>query len=261
MDATRLLDRPAGAGAALDRKSASATPEQLRSLAAQFESLLLTQMLSTMRSSMFGDENEGASGFGQGPLADALYSELGMALSQSGGFGLSESMLGPLLRESGGAAVANAPSAATAALAAAGLPLAPLSPSPSPPPVSSPFGWRRDPLTNETRFHKGADIAMPAGEPVPAARGGRVTFAGEMAGYGLTVLVDHGNDISTRYAHLSSISVEQGAAVAEGQTLALSGATGRATGPHLHIELLEKGIPVDPVGRLSLTGLSVRISD
>jgi murein DD-endopeptidase MepM/ murein hydrolase activator NlpD len=111
------------------------------------------------------------------------------------------------------------------------------------------------------RFHKGADIAMPIGEQVPAARGGRVTFAGELAGYGLTVVVDHGGDISTRYAHLSSLAVQGGDVVHEGQTLALSGASGRATGPHLHVELLEKGTPVDPVGRLSLTGLSVRISD
>src|SRR6185295_5693854 len=84
----------------LSPSSARQTPEQLKALAAQFESLLLNQMMTAMRSSMFDDKDED-SGFAKGPLADAMYSELSLALSRAGGFGLGESVLGPLMREAG----------------------------------------------------------------------------------------------------------------------------------------------------------------
>ena len=112
--------------------------------------------------------------------------------------------------------------------------------------MSSGYGWRKDPIDGHVKFHKGVDIAMPAGQDVPSARAGEVTFAGDVSGYGLTVVVKHDDRTSTRYAHLSEILVAPGDAVNAGQTIAHSGATGRATGPHLHFEVLEAGQAVDP---------------
>ena len=233
------------------------TPEQLRLLAAQFESMLLSQMFSQMRSSLFDDDNSDT-GFAKGPLGDAMYSELSQALSRAGGFGLGDSMMGPLMREAGGVM----PEAA----GGLGLPSSAMNPI-AMAPVSGPemrsalfdgaltssFGWRQHPISGGMKFHKGVDIAMPVGREVPAARAGEVSFAGEQGAYGLTVVVNHGNGVSTRYAHLSEIKVAPGDSVGDGQTIALSGATGRVTGPHLHFEVLENGEPVDPasgVGRL-----------
>src|SRR5688572_20978239 len=253
------------------------TPEQLRTLAAQFESLLLTQLLNTMRSSMFGDDAEDDSGFAKGPLADALYSELSVALGRAGGFGLGEAVMAPLLRQTGVGADAlrahdldssGAPSTwAVGTLTPDLLPLADPRPGPSdlsaPPSflsarVTSSYGWRHDPLDGALRLHKGTDLAMPIGQEVPAARAGRISFAGEMSGYGLTVLIDHGGGRATRYAHLSELSVKPGEVVVDGQVIARSGASGRATGPHLHFELLQDGQPVDPAGRLGLIGSAIQ---
>jgi murein DD-endopeptidase MepM/ murein hydrolase activator NlpD len=247
--------------------SARQTPEQLKALAAQFESLLLNQMMTAMRSSMF-DEDDKDAGFAKGPLADAMYSELSLALSRAGGLGLGSSVLGPLMRE-----VGTAPGTVGQTQGMA-LPLSILAPTVSSGSgllessdatssalprmdnalsrtlassrVSSQFGWRQDPLDGSMKFHKGTDVAMPIGQEVPAAMAGRVAFAGERSGYGLTVEVDHGNGLTTRYAHLSEVSVNAGDTVTEGQALAKSGATGRVTGPHLHFEVLDQGQPVDP---------------
>ena len=92
---------------------------------------------------------------------------------------------------------------------------------------------------------------MPVGHDVPAPQAGKVTFAGEQAGYGLTVILDHGNQMTTRYAHLSAISVAVGDQVETGQIIAQSGATGRATGPHLHFEVMESGKSVNPAEKLA----------
>ncbi|MEO8481930.1 MAG: peptidoglycan DD-metalloendopeptidase family protein [Acidobacteriota bacterium] len=274
---TNGIDQVDGAVSAPSPSSSSArqTPEQLKALAAQFESLLLNQMMAAMRSSMFDDDDKDA-GFAKGPLADAMYSELSLALSRAGGFGLSDSMLGPLMREAGTGAGAGAASAVlpsglslplsmttagnggfslpergneTSAMALPHLDN-PLSRTLSASRISSQFGWRQDPINGEMKFHKGTDIAMPVGQDVPAAMSGRVVYAGERSGYGLTVEVDHGNGLMTRYAHLSEVSVNVGDVVGDGQSLAKSGATGRVTGPHLHFEVLDQGQPVDPSNAL-----------
>jgi murein DD-endopeptidase MepM/ murein hydrolase activator NlpD len=247
------------------------TPEQLRALAAQFESLLLTQMMNAMRSSMFSDDDEDQNGgFATGPLGDAMYSELGLALSRAGGFGLTDSIMAPLMREAGEAGVSmplggglplplsiDAPAMAMAMPmpASAADALSRLSESaPASARVTSAFGWRQDPIDGTLKFHKGTDIAMPAGQDVPAAQAGRVVFAGERNGYGVTVEIDHGAGVVTRYAHLSDATVAVGDVVREGQTIAHSGATGRVTGPHLHFEVLDQGQPVDPSSGLARLG-------
>jgi len=112
--------------------------------------------------------------------------------------------------------------------------------------LSSAFGWRRNPVTGRYAMHDGIDLAAPKGTPVKAASGGIVVKAGRERGYGNVVEIDHGNGLSTLYAHASRIKVKVGQLVGKGQTIALVGATGRATGPHLHFEVRMAGHPLDP---------------
>ena len=114
------------------------------------------------------------------------------------------------------------------------------------PVVTSPFGWRSDPLTHAPRFHEGVDIRAAYGQNVPAAAAGRVTLAREQGDYGLTVVISHPDGFQTRYAHLSSINVTEGDQVTANQTIGLVGRSGRATAPHLHFELTHNGVRVDP---------------
>jgi murein DD-endopeptidase MepM/ murein hydrolase activator NlpD len=111
--------------------------------------------------------------------------------------------------------------------------------------VSSAYGVRRDGL--RFRVHRGIDIAVPTGTPVHAMAPGRVVFAGNRPGYGLTVVIDHRRRTRTLYAHLSEIHVRQGDVFRGRPVIGLSGATGRVTGPHLHFEILRHGNPEDPV--------------
>ncbi|MDI3328416.1 MAG: peptidoglycan DD-metalloendopeptidase family protein [Alicyclobacillaceae bacterium] len=108
--------------------------------------------------------------------------------------------------------------------------------------ISSPFGeWRG------RERHPGVDIGAPYGAPVYASNGGRVIFAGWDGGYGLCVRIDHGGGVVTVYGHLSQILVVPGQAVAQGQVIGRVGATGEATGPHLHYEVRVGGRVVDPM--------------
>jgi len=112
--------------------------------------------------------------------------------------------------------------------------------------VSSDFGIRADPFNGSTRRHSGVDLSAPTGAPVQAARSGRVRFAGERGGYGNLVIIDHGGGIETWYAHLSDIQVQAGSRISARQQLGEVGQTGRATGPHLHLEVRKNGSPIDP---------------
>ena len=94
------------------------------------------------------------------------------------------------------------------------------------------------------------DIIVPTGTPVYAMSGGEIRFAGEMTDFGLVVWVDHDDAILTIYAHLSQILVVGGQSVGKGESLGLSGASGNATGPHLHFEIRGRGRQVDPVAML-----------
>jgi murein DD-endopeptidase MepM/ murein hydrolase activator NlpD len=111
-------------------------------------------------------------------------------------------------------------------------------------PVVSGFGMRWG------RMHTGIDIAVGYGTPIHAAAAGRVIYAGWMDGYGNLVFVDHGNGISTGYAHQSSIAVSNGQTVSQGQLIGYVGCTGHCFGPHLHFEVRVNGSPVDPLGYL-----------
>ncbi len=110
--------------------------------------------------------------------------------------------------------------------------------------VTSSFGPRWG------RMHEGIDIAVPSGTPVGASAAGTVIHVGWLGGYGNLVVVDHGNGLSTAYAHNSSIAVALGQQVAQGQVLAYSGNTGNSSGPHVHFEVRVNGAAVDPLGYL-----------
>lgn len=106
--------------------------------------------------------------------------------------------------------------------------------------ISSEYGWRFHPIHKENRFHNGIDIAGNNNFEVMASNSGVVAFAGRKGGYGNTVMISHGN-VTTLYAHLSSISVSTGQIVSRGQVIGRVGSTGDSTGPHLHFEVHPNG--------------------
>lgn len=106
--------------------------------------------------------------------------------------------------------------------------------------VSSTYGVRG------VRHHDGLDIRGRAGDAIHAARDGAVVFSGWMRGYGNLVILDHGGGVTTRYGHASELLVAAGQRVARGEPIARVGATGNATGNHLHFEILWAGRPIDP---------------
>ncbi len=112
--------------------------------------------------------------------------------------------------------------------------------------ITAGFGQRLDPLSGEGAFHHGLDISAPQGTRVDAAADGIVFYTGPEAGYGNTILVDHGYGITTKYSHLSKISVVVGQEVKRGQVIGAVGMTGKTTGPHLHYEVHVYETPVNP---------------
>lgn len=111
---------------------------------------------------------------------------------------------------------------------------------------ASGFGWRIDPFTGRQAFHEGIDFAAPVGTPIVAAAGGVVVAAEYHPEFGNMVMIDHGNDIVTRYAHTSKVFVKVGDIVKRGQHVANIGSTGRSTGAHLHFEVLVRGVAQNP---------------
>ena len=115
--------------------------------------------------------------------------------------------------------------------------------------VNSPFGLRRMPWENHGRLHEGVDIAAPVGKPVTAVADGVITRAGTSASYGRFVEVQHGEGLTSFYAHLGRIdsSARSGVAVKAGTTIGKIGSSGTSTGPHLHFEIRRKDRPLNPV--------------
>ncbi len=112
---------------------------------------------------------------------------------------------------------------------------------------SSNFGWRIDPFTGRNAMHEGVDYMVPTGTSIHASAGGMVVYADNHPQYGNMVEIDHGNRVITRYAHASKLMVKVGQMVRRGQEIAISGSTGRSTGPHLHFEVRYQGIAQNPV--------------
>lgn len=118
--------------------------------------------------------------------------------------------------------------------------------------VGSTFGTRVDPIAGVGAMHEGIDFVADTGTKVDAAAGGVVTVAEYHPQYGNLVEIDHGNDFSSRYAHLSRIGVKAGQVVKRGQEIARSGNTGRSTGPHLHFEVRYRGVAQNPARFLNM---------
>jgi len=112
--------------------------------------------------------------------------------------------------------------------------------------VNSEFGMRQSPWAQGSEFHSGLDIRAQHGTPVRSPAAGTVTVAGNYQEYGITVILDHGQDIKSVYGHLSKTSVKLGDRIERGTVIGWSGNTGRSTGAHLHYEILVKGQAVNP---------------
>jgi len=113
--------------------------------------------------------------------------------------------------------------------------------------VSSTFGVRKDPLLGTPALHSGMDFRAPAGAPIKATANGVVTTAGWNGGYGRMVEIDHGNGLTTRFAHMSKILVKEGDRIKIGDVVGQVGSSGRSTGPHLHYEVRRNGAAIDPL--------------
>lgn len=235
-------------------------PRRVAELAHQFEALFIGQMLRQMRQSltMAGDDEEDKSSKPFEAMTDQMDTALAQNLSENGGLGIAQVIIDAFnqqqsSRAPGAVAKANAGVAPVAVpLTTPQTPVALPSSDPTAMPlpashVTSKFGWRSDPLTGQAKFHKGVDLRAAYGQPVASVASGKVVQAGAQGGYGLSVVVEHGSGIRTRYAHLSEVSVKAGEAVADGETIGKAGQSGRSTGPHLHFEILADGRPVDPV--------------
>lgn len=117
---------------------------------------------------------------------------------------------------------------------------------------TSPFGFREDPFTHQSRFHEGIDIANAAGTPIYATAKGKVVFTGNISGFGQTIKIEHSCSLVTLYAHLSVIHVSTGDEVVKGQFIGEMGSTGRSTDPHLHYGVYINDDPVNPARYLPL---------
>jgi murein DD-endopeptidase MepM/ murein hydrolase activator NlpD len=113
--------------------------------------------------------------------------------------------------------------------------------------LSSPYGWRNDPISGARRFHAALDMAANTGTPVKASMDGRVATVGLNSVYGKYIILSHGGGFQTLYAHLNSVAVAQGAYVNQGSKIGEVGSTGYSTGPHLHFAVYRNGKPVNPL--------------
>jgi murein DD-endopeptidase MepM/ murein hydrolase activator NlpD len=230
---------------------------QAEKAATQLEAFFLRRMLAEARPAGGGALS---GGFAGDTFREMLDGALADTMAESGGIGLAEMFQGQL--EAGGTAAAQPmrPLAsrgihAYAAGAGAGAGRdAVLDTMPLQARQSSGYGERTDPLTGETKYHAGLDLAAPAGTTVHAAGPGRVSRAESAGTYGNLVVIEHANGLETRYAHLQAIHVKEGDEIEAGTDVGAVGTTGRSTGPHLHFEVRRDGTAIDP--RTLLPGLN-----
>jgi murein DD-endopeptidase MepM/ murein hydrolase activator NlpD len=242
---------------------------RLHEAARALEALILKQLVTSSKAFTGGE------GPGSGVRADMFADALADAMVKGGGIGLAAQ----IERSLGGAANANATPNATSisnsnstatpvssplprpGVEAQGEEAAPASiadalfvDSATPARVTSGFGARTDPFTGREAHHHGVDLAQPEGEAVHAVLAGVVRMAGERGGYGQAIEIDHGDGVTTLYAHASELLVAPGDRVTPGQPIARVGHSGRATGDHLHFEVRVSGRPVDPSRALKIYG-------
>jgi len=226
------------------------TRARLTQVAAEFESMLLLQMLKEMRKAgSWEEKDEESGGYGAETMLETIDVELASHLSKVQGFGLAKQMLRKLGLDAGVPAELSADVSAEAEASAlrSGAPVAADGLEMPEGHVTSAFGWRRDPVDGAAKFHRGIDIRAAYGQDIQAAGSGRVVSAGTEGNYGETVVIEHAGGLRTRYAHLSAASVTPGQEVAAGQVVGRAGRSGRATATHLHFEVTTAtGDRVDP---------------
>lgn len=272
---TIVAPRAAASPLAATPATAPGSPDaDARKVAAQFEKLLLGELVKAMRASTaFGEQGDDA--FAQGTYREMF--DQSLVDAASGGLGMADALtrqLGGGARGPGATSTAFAPlparpraipeqdqapwrpnpakvRPADAAIATIGTAFDGGMPSPGLWPVdggrpSSEYGFRMHPIHNERRFHAGLDIAAPEGREIRAVQRGTVTFAGRHRGFGNMVELTHPDGVVTRYAHASRLHVREGDVVDVGEAIADVGSTGQSTGPHLHFEVRERGRTIDP---------------
>lgn len=224
------------------------TPMEKRRLeeaCAEFESLFVNLLMKQMRKTV-PQSGLVHRGMGEEIFTGMLDEEISRQMASTQGIGLRSALLEQLTGERGNTPARGMvleryekyqtvpfPSADQLVLPVAGR-------------ISSPYGLRNDPWSGKREFHRGIDIAGPAGSGVFAAGSGRVTFSGWKEGYGNVVEIDHGGS-STLYAHNEKNLVSEGEVVNPFQMIALMGNTGKSTGPHLHYEVRKEGETVNPL--------------
>jgi murein DD-endopeptidase MepM/ murein hydrolase activator NlpD len=262
-----LLQRARTDAASRDEAAPGSERDRLMRVAQEFESMLMLQMLKEMRKAgSWDDEDEKESGgFGAQTMFETIDQELAGHLARAQGLGLGKQLLealekmhpegktkpdasmkigGPAPLDESRAVVSDSRAAEqdTPVAARVGRVL-----DFGPGNITSGFGWRSDPFNGAAKFHRGIDIRAAYGQDVPTAAAGRVVSAGTEGGYGQTVVVEHAGGIRTRYAHLSTTLVAPGEEVREGQVVGRAGHSGRATGTHLHFEVMTaSGTPLNP---------------
>jgi murein DD-endopeptidase MepM/ murein hydrolase activator NlpD len=250
---------------AAESATGEARNAELKKAAHEFEALFVSYLLKVMRETI---EESGLTdgGFGKTIYTELFDEEMSRTVAQQSPLGLSNLILNGLSAE-GQADVDGsgkkvdpfgqepakgkqepAPGPLSNPVSGTDIPDSLL---PIQAPVSSAFGIRRDPFTHTMQFHKGIDLAAPAGTSVRAAISGTVVFSGTERGYGNTVVIRHGDQLETRYAHLGRTDVKAGDVVREEDIIGSVGSTGRSTGPHLHFEVTRLGEAVDPVAALA----------
>lgn len=211
------------------------------------EAFFLRELLKEARPASGGLMGQGVGG---STFQDMLEETLSDQMAKAGGVGIAQLVAKELGGQAPGPA-ALLPRASALAMASSSAP-GTLAPAPHLHKEavrayqSSGFGARLDPITGAESTHAGVDVAAPEGASVRAAFGGTVVRAEPAGGYGNLVVIDHGDGTETRYAHLSKIRAQVGQRVRAGDELGAVGHTGRATGAHLHIELRQGGVAIDP---------------
>jgi murein DD-endopeptidase MepM/ murein hydrolase activator NlpD len=180
------------------------------------------------------EDDKEKSGFGAQTMFETIDQELATHLAHAQGLGLGKQLLEALETMHPEGKKEAVPTSAPAIAIPEGK-------------VTSEFGWRADPFHGAAKFHRGIDIRAAYGQDVPTAAPGRVVSAGTEGGYGQTVVIEHAGGVRTRYAHLSTTLVAAGEEVREGQVVGRAGHSGRATGTHLHFEVMTaSGKPLNP---------------
>ncbi len=235
---------PGSAASALDPLlSRDADPEtRIKAVAASFEEMLILNLVKT---AFREEKKDNESSFSLGGDFNGLHNQmLAKYIAENGGLGYQEIIAAQIRDKMPGITppgIERAPAVTNRPLGSNQVPLRPVAGR-----VTSNFGWRRDPFTDQPAFHRGIDLAAPDGTPVTSSLDGTVTYSGRRPGYGNLVKIHHGRGLYTHYAHLSERLVKKGDKVKSGQTIALSGSDGRSTAPHLHFEVQRNGRYLDP---------------